>query len=227
MPVDEGVTALEGALARDPGNAALAVHLAEVLLSAGRPGDALARCREVLAQRLGDHPGARTAYERAGRIDVRSSDARERLTESARASVNGFAACFACWILAAATVVAFATDEPFAGIVLGGALVVAVALLVVWTRRRAARLTPAARALLRDQPWHRKLRIAGLPGAYWTLPAPLLLGVFSVMLVFSVFEGLDAGWDWPALFTTGAPASLVALTGRASLIVAEQMGAER
>src|SRR3954463_16252621 len=51
MPVDEGVVAaLEGALERDPDNDALAVHLAQVLLDAGRPADALRRCREVLAR---------------------------------------------------------------------------------------------------------------------------------------------------------------------------------
>jgi SpoVK/Ycf46/Vps4 family AAA+-type ATPase len=65
MPVDEGVVAaLEGALERDPGNAALALHLAEVLISAGRPGDALARCREVLA-RDPAHAGAMEVAARA------------------------------------------------------------------------------------------------------------------------------------------------------------------
>jgi AAA+ superfamily predicted ATPase/Tfp pilus assembly protein PilF len=55
MPVDEGVVAaLEGALERDPANTALALHLAEVLISAGRPGDALARCREVLSAQPAD-----------------------------------------------------------------------------------------------------------------------------------------------------------------------------
>ena len=65
MPVDEGVVAaLEGALERDPGNAALALHLAEVLISAGRPGDALARCREVLAHDP-SHAGAMEVAARA------------------------------------------------------------------------------------------------------------------------------------------------------------------
>jgi len=65
MPNDDGVVAaLEGALERDPGNTALAVHLAELLLVAGRPAEALARCREVLAREPG-HDGALAVAEHA------------------------------------------------------------------------------------------------------------------------------------------------------------------
>ena len=65
MPADEGVVAaLEGALERDPGNTALAVHLAEMLLAAGRPAEALARCRDVLAREPG-HDGALAITEQA------------------------------------------------------------------------------------------------------------------------------------------------------------------
>ena len=65
MPNDDGVVAaLEGALERDPGNTALVVHLAELLLAAGRPADALARCREVLAREPG-HDGALAVAEQA------------------------------------------------------------------------------------------------------------------------------------------------------------------
>ena len=65
MPNDDGVVAaLEGALERDPGNTALAVHLAEQLLAAGRPAEALARCREVLAREPG-HDGALAVAEQA------------------------------------------------------------------------------------------------------------------------------------------------------------------
>ena len=65
MPNDDGVVAaLEGALERDPDNAALAVHLAELLLDAGRPGDALRHCRAVLA-RDPAHAGALDVAARA------------------------------------------------------------------------------------------------------------------------------------------------------------------
>jgi SpoVK/Ycf46/Vps4 family AAA+-type ATPase len=65
MPNDDGVVAaLEGALERDPGNTALAVHLAELLLVAGRPAEALARCREVLAREPG-HDGALAVAQQA------------------------------------------------------------------------------------------------------------------------------------------------------------------
>ena len=65
MPMDEGVvTALEGALERDPENATLAVHLAELLLDSGRPGDALRHCRAVLA-RDPSHAGAMDVAARA------------------------------------------------------------------------------------------------------------------------------------------------------------------
>ena len=54
----------KGALERDPENAALAVHLAEVLLDAGRPGDALRHCRAVLAHDP-SHAGALDVAARA------------------------------------------------------------------------------------------------------------------------------------------------------------------
>jgi len=63
--MDEGVVAaLEGALERDPGNSTLAVHLAEMLLAAGRPADAVACCREVLAREPG-HDGALAVVQQA------------------------------------------------------------------------------------------------------------------------------------------------------------------
>ncbi len=50
MPTDPDViSAIESALAGEPGNAPLRVHLAGLLLEAGRPGDALAQLELVLA----------------------------------------------------------------------------------------------------------------------------------------------------------------------------------
>ena len=67
MPVDPDViSALEAVVDREPGNLALGVHLASLLLDAGRPEDALRRCRTVLERAPAD-PAARATADQAAR----------------------------------------------------------------------------------------------------------------------------------------------------------------
>lgn len=61
------IAALEVALERDPGNLALAVHLAELLLQADSPDEALARAESVLAVAPVD-PAALQLRDRAARL---------------------------------------------------------------------------------------------------------------------------------------------------------------
>ena len=65
MPADPDViAALERVVDREPGNLALGVHLAKLLLDASRPEEALRRCRAVLASAPAD-PQARALAIRA------------------------------------------------------------------------------------------------------------------------------------------------------------------
>src|SRR5947207_9654334 len=59
----ELIRSLEGIVASTPGNQALRLHLAELLVGAGRLGDALAHCAEVL-RLIPDHAGAVGLAER-------------------------------------------------------------------------------------------------------------------------------------------------------------------
>jgi thioredoxin-like negative regulator of GroEL len=66
LPVDPDViAALEAVVDREPANLALGVHLASLLLDAGRHEEALRRCRAVLAIAPAD-PAAREIEARAG-----------------------------------------------------------------------------------------------------------------------------------------------------------------
>jgi SpoVK/Ycf46/Vps4 family AAA+-type ATPase len=60
------IAALEAAVDADPSNAPLTVHLAGLLLDAGRPAEALARCQEALAHAPAD-PALLEAAARAAR----------------------------------------------------------------------------------------------------------------------------------------------------------------
>jgi predicted Zn-dependent protease len=65
MPVDPDViAALEAVVDREPANLALALHLGELLLDAGRPADALAQSRRVLERAPAD-PSALELERRA------------------------------------------------------------------------------------------------------------------------------------------------------------------
>jgi predicted Zn-dependent protease len=67
VPVDPDViAALEMVVDREPANLPLGVHLASLLLDAGRPEDALRRCNAVLERAPAD-PAARELAARATR----------------------------------------------------------------------------------------------------------------------------------------------------------------
>jgi tetratricopeptide (TPR) repeat protein len=197
------------ALALDPEHSHALNNLGVVLLRSGRKDEA----REV--------------FEQVARLDPHADHARENLATSARGYVNGVLMFVVAYIAFRAIVEAFRDDNPALGLVAGAA---AVALFgVAWWRRsrRMATLSPGARQLLDDQPWHEKLQIKRWRPWFWLVPSTIWFAIGVLVLIGFVVAGATGGagrWELGDWLVIAAIAAFTALCGRYARIRLRRRG---